>query len=193
MPDTAAAPPRDPPARRGWRSILAGSRASDVLRRLIAGDPLDLRRRVADALERRALVLDAERVFLRALACTARQAERYRGDPPLSAWLERRVDEALQQLVLEDQDAANEEPGSALDANLCRPLGIEPRTAGRILYAFNSRPLAERRAFRDAVIVGRGLEGLGSEALPAARRARATLVALLDAEREAPVGASTSG
>jgi hypothetical protein len=157
---------------RGWRAILAGAGSHAVLARLLQGDPLELRSRVARALERRALVLDAERAFLRALARTARLAQRYRGEPALGTWLDQRVDEALLELVREDQEAERSEAAPAVSASLCRPLGLEPRAARRILTALNSRPLAERRAFCELVVAGRAFDGLGPQAVPTARLAR---------------------
>jgi len=171
-------------ASRGWRRLLAGSPARIVLARLLDGDPLDLRGRVARGLERGALLLDAERAFLRAAARTARRAERYRGQPALSSWLDACVEEALAELVREEREA--ERPGPADGPEACAalagPLGIDPRAAGRILSTFNARPLADRRAFFELVLAGRGFDALGRRAVGAARRARATLIALLEAE-----------
>ena len=185
--------PSSPRPARGWRTILAGSGSSALLPRLLQGDPLDLRARVARALERRALVLDAERAFLRAVARTARLAQRYRGEPALGTWLDQRVDEALDQLLGEDRQGELLQAPSGACPSLCRPLGFEPCDARRILTALNSRPLAERRAFWELVVAGKSFDGLGPQAVSTARRARAALVALLEAEpstgRDLPRGA----
>ncbi len=178
------------PQRTHWRQILSGSRPREVLARLIAGDPLDVRRHVTALLRARSYLLDADRVYLRAVARCARFALRYRGQPGLETWLSERVEEALLDLLHEDLEAERrkELPGDVALAgleDLARPLGLDPGRMRAVCVAFNHRPEPERRAFFALVIEGRSLDGLTrgeGSAAHVARRARLVLTAVLAVE-----------
>jgi len=175
-----------------WRAILAGATPREVLARLMNGDPLGLARVVEARLRARAYLLDADRVFLRAAARCARLATRYRGDPPLAAWLAERVDESLLELVDEELEAlaSGIEPERAPEVfeSLARPLGLDPTRTRRACAVHNALEEAERRAFREVVLEGRDLDELaragGRSATAIARAARRALLAVL-AEIEA--------
>jgi hypothetical protein len=85
--------------------LLEGSSGA-VLGRLLEGDPLDLRARVARGLARGAWLLDPERAMLRTVARIARYARRYTGRPALATWLDEQVDAALADLVRCEAGAA---------------------------------------------------------------------------------------
>ena len=91
--DEAQARGRAP--RGGWRAILAAASPREVLARLMSGDPLELRALCARRIEEHRYLVDVDRVFLRAVARTARFAHRYRGLPELDTWLGEQVDTAL--------------------------------------------------------------------------------------------------
>jgi len=93
-----AAPPQD------WRAWLAGASPREILARIVQGDPLRLRARVARKLRDGAYLLDADRVHLRSLARCARAATRYRGRPELGSWLDGLVDAAVADLLREDDE-----------------------------------------------------------------------------------------
>jgi len=149
-----------------------------VLARLMAGDPLRLRERVAEGLQRNALLLDPDRVVLRCAARIARFAQRYRGQPDIEAWLRSQVDGAAFDLVAEDE----EQPRGAGDAafqglgELARPLGFDPQLVHEACVVHNRFPLEERRVFRSVVLEGRSLDELaarsGQSATDLARCAR---------------------
>ena len=172
----------------GWRGVLSGMGPREALARLVAGDPLELRRVVAERLAARAYLFEADRVHVRALAHCARAAQRYRGQPPLAQWLADRVDQALADLLRED--AAAESRAAPLDVehsptlvDLARPLGLDPASMRRVCVAHNQLPERERRAFHGLVIVGRALEEVaraeGTSGVEVARRARRGLEAVL--------------
>jgi len=94
------------PGRPHWRRLLAGSSPREVLARLVNGDPLGVRARVALRLREHCYLMDADRVYLRAVARCARFSSRYRGQPSLEEWLTERVDEALGDLLGEDLEHA---------------------------------------------------------------------------------------
>jgi hypothetical protein len=183
--ESKASPPACPELPRtelapGWRSLLQGRSPKEILSRIVVGDPLRLRARVGRRLEAQALLFDADRVFLRALALTARAAVRYRGQGEIDEWLVRRVDEALAELLEEGDEA--ECPSGAFET-LARPLGLDPRALGRACARFHRLAFPERRAFFDLVLHARSLDELagasGESATEIARRARRALETLL--------------
>ena len=167
-----------------WRRLLAGSSPREVLARLVNGDPLGLRAVVARRLRAQCYLLDADRVFLRALARCARFSTRYRGQPPLADWLEERIDEAVGDLLTEDLEAARDDAARSPTAgtayeDLARPLGLDPAAMRRACVAFDHADFACRRAFFELVIAGRSLDELAragdTGATELARRARRAL------------------
>lgn len=179
-----------------WRAWLAGGTPREVLARIVQGDPLELRKRVARKLRSEALLYDADRVQLRVLARCARGAPAYRGRPDLETWLERQVDDALRDLLREDDErsaaassairkaarrtnggSSTEEatrvrrdaaPGtSGALVELARPLGLDPASLEQACQAFNRLPVADRRAFFLLVLEARDLDQLARGAQPA--------------------------
>jgi|RhiMethySRZTD1v2_1073278.scaffolds.fasta_scaffold467860_3 hypothetical protein len=181
-------PPRLEPAP-GWSALLQGRSPREILSRIVAGDPLRLRARAGRRLEAQALLFDADRVLLRALALTARAAPRYRGQPEIEEWLGARVDEALAELLEEGDEAPPPAEGASAPGAfqvLATPLGLDPHAMSRACARFHRLPFAERRAFFDLVLHARSLDELarssGESATEIARRARRGLEALLAIE-----------
>ena len=158
-----------------WRAWLAGGTPREVLARIVQGDPLEVRGRVARELRERALLFDADRVHLRALARCARAAPAYRGRPALDAWVDARVSEALLELLREDDERRDEEPrGVEPDAALvalAKPLGLDPERLARACRAFNRLPVEDRRAFFRLVLERRSLDELACDSRSVTRRA----------------------
>ena len=96
-----------------------------------------------ERLRAKSQLLDAGRVHLRALALCAREACHYRGKPTLELWLMERVDEAISQLLEEEQPQLEGDAWGSLAA----PLGLEPLEAHAACRTFNSLSFEERRAF----------------------------------------------
>lgn len=174
-------------ARANWRTLLAGASPREVLARLLAGDPLGLRARVAVALADHGYVFDPDRVLLRVAARVARFSSRYRGQPELDAWLRGNIDEALLELVEDDREGADQGAASSL-AVLAQPLGLSAQTLHRATIALHARTLPERRAFRRLVLEVGELDlvarELGMSATEAARAARRALEAVLAVAEE---------
>jgi hypothetical protein len=74
-----------------------------VLRRIVEGDPLGLRKQVFEELSRSAYFVNPDRVLHRALARVAYDARQYRGSPELASWLSARVRKAVDELLEEQQ------------------------------------------------------------------------------------------
>lgn len=173
---------------RALRGLLLGS-PRKVLARILPGDPLGLRQRVAEALERRTLALDPDATHLAALARVAQAAPTWTGDEPLEPWLERQVDAALDDRLREEATAVAEGVGTRDEPcvlrDLARPLEIEVDAFRAACRALNRRPATERRAFVRLVLdredpeVAAAAEGVSLPAL--ARRARSALLAVLAA------------
>ena len=169
--------------RADWRRLLSGGPPRKLLARLVQGDPLGVRRLVGSELRASAVLLDADRVFLRALARCARHAARYQGRPTIEAWLRGQVSRAVREILREEDRALRETPngGDEQDAHtdLARPLGLDPRATRAACDAFNRRPVSERRAFFRLLIEHASLEEVARETDSSihavARRARLAL------------------
>jgi hypothetical protein len=180
------------------RTLLTFGGPRDVLARIVDGDPLGLRPRIAARVRARCLLLDADRAHLRTLALCARFAPRYRGRPGLDEWLMGLVDRALEEGVAEEAERlegpppARPETGGAF-AQLGKPLGLAPEEVRRACARFNLLPLESREAFFDLVLERGDLDDLARRAAlgatELARRARRALQALLGVE----VGTGTRG
>lgn len=167
---------RAEPAERAAR-LLAGT-PREILARIVPGDPLQIRPRVAGRVRGRALLLDTDRVLVRALALCARQADRWRGRPALEAWLEACVDQAIDDLLAEAPGGgtAAELPQPGVFELLAEPLGLDPPGMRQACARFNRLDEPVRRAFFALVLEGRDLDALaraaGVSATEVARRAR---------------------
>lgn len=174
-----------------WKRFLATGSPREVLARLVDGDPLGVRALVAERLSASRRLLDAERVALRTLARVARFACRYRGRPEFSNWLVERCDEAIEDILDEEREAAARtaafapEPSEAFTL-LAEPLGIEAHLARRACAAANDCAFDERDAFFALVLEARPLDEVAQdkdcEPTLLARRARRVLLAILRPE-----------
>lgn len=199
--DEASSPDGGSAARVPWRRLLAGGTPREVLARIVDGDPLGVRPRVAQRLRSRALLLDADRVVLHVLARCAREAPLYRGRPALEAWLDAILEAGLDELLREDVEserAARPATPEELAAHreLARPLGLDPEEMRGVCVAFNHLDEGDRRAFYALVLEGASLDALAREtgrAAPVlARAARRALEAILLRTRDgAPPGSAS--
>jgi len=161
------------------RALLFGT-PREVLARLSAGDPLELRSRVAAHLSRAHLLLDADRLQLRALAHCARKALQFRAADGVEAFLAGRVAEAADELVREDREALRHgRLGADGSSELSRPLGLDPARAREACSRFNAAPSEDRAACFALLVRGVELEQLarsgGATVTEVARRARRAL------------------
>jgi hypothetical protein len=177
--------------------LLKGGSPKEILARLLAGDPLEIRARCREQLHVRALLLSLDRLQLRTLARIAHAAPRWRGEPPLQAWVEERIDHSMRELMEEDDEAVRSGiphpgPGDGHFAFLSSLLGIEPHLGPRACVAFNAQPESVRRAFFAVVVEGTRMnryvaEGNGSPQDVKANLARAfRVLGLTDSFRRRP-------
>lgn len=174
-----------------WRRWLAAGNPREILGRIVKGDPLRLRPTVATALRARWLLLDADRVQLRALALCARFGADYRGRPPLADWLAQQVDRAIDELLEEEAalpaDGDYDRPED-VHVVLARPLGLPGPAMRRACVAFNACDAADRRAFFALLIELRDLDSAarqeGVTGSEIGRRARRALDAALGVATE---------
>lgn len=162
-----------------WRG---GERA--VIARLLEGDPLGLRPRIAARIRARSLLLDAERVLLEALATCAREGPLRRGRPGFERWLDGVAERAIDELLARPIEA-----GEAW-SDLSRPLGFDPVRLARASTRFNALDEDARLAFFQLVLAGRSLEecaaSRGRPAATLARDARRALQLFLEQDESLP-------
>jgi hypothetical protein len=159
--------------------LFATAAPRALLARLLDGDPLGLEQRARGHLEQQALLLDPERLFLRAVARAAFAGAR-RDDAELSgAWIDSQVERAAADLMDEDRAAeragAATDPGEARYAFLADALGVVPEVARRACVVFNDLPRRVRRAWWLAVVERRPLERCVIEGLGTPQQVRADL------------------
>jgi hypothetical protein len=160
-------------------SLFAPSAPRELLARLLDGDPLGLEERARRHLEEQALLLDPERLFLRAVARAAFAGARRDGAAPSAAWLDDQVERAAADLRAEDRAderaGADTDPGEARYAFLAEALGVVPEVARRACVVFNDLPWRVRRAWWLAVVERRSLERCATEGLGTLEQVRAHL------------------
>jgi len=174
-----------------WRTLLSGASPREVLARLVANDALQLRRRIGELLAERCYVLDADAVFLRAVARVSRFSTRYRGEPPLDDWLRSQIDDAIGDCLMRERATPPnapcdepEDPGSAF-TEFARPLGLDPMRMRAACAALNALGFEERAAFFSLVLDRQPLEESAARAQRTptewARAARRALDACMSA------------
>lgn len=172
------------PARFPGSEFLSGASTRDVLVKIVEGDPLEIGELALERLRERALMLDTYRVTLRAMARTARAAMSYRGTPDLTTWLRSRIDESIDDAILEDREEERlalpaAEGGDARYAFLSEALGVEPGLARRMCVIFNDLPDEQRRAFCSIVMEGKSLNRHVAEGNGPPSKVRELLVEVL--------------
>lgn len=173
-----------------------------ALEHMLSGDPLRVRRVVADRLRARAVFFDARRVALATFADLAVRGEEEGVSLTTLAegrserrkqrlLLERAVDRTLDVFLSGAPDVAlpamagAEDGASGRDAALdfATSLGLEHDTVRQGLTEFHRLPLATRQLFRELVIERRPLRSLAAEfdraAVELLREVRAAFVCLL--------------
>jgi len=173
-----------------WRALFSAATAREILARIVADDPLQVRAVVARRLREQAWLVDADRVHLRSLALVAHWAPRYRGEPDFDAWLARLVERALLEVVEEDAEPGVADAGAAATfGRLAATIGLAAQDLLRAAAAFNRLPIEERRACLELLIFRVPLAEVSRlQSVPAveiARRARRGLETLLAASEPA--------
>lgn len=193
------------------KDLLLVGTEREILARIVPEDPLGLLELCGRRLRERNLILDADRVVLRAFALTASQASSWRGRPGLAPWLAARVDEAIDQVLAEAQarlaadavfaadpdapaseDAPRESRHDAFGslAFFAGPLGLDAAALDRACVRFNLLEASDREAFFHIAIEGHSLDAVCAErGLPVsvlARRVRRALDVLRGADSLPP-------
>lgn len=165
------------PASPGPAALLLVGTPPEVLARIVPEDPLGLRPRLVAHTTARALLVDTERLLLRAQALCALHSFHWRGEPELERWLDQRAEEALTLFLAEEQSALE---GGALEPlePFARPLALDPFALADACARFNRLALEQRRAFVALVL----------EAAEPDRLARGARVSLSELFRRARAG-----
>jgi DNA-directed RNA polymerase specialized sigma24 family protein len=134
------------------KDILGHGSPREILRRIGDGDPLEIIPRSIDYARELAVLIDARRLAIRAMARTAHAAPRYSGTPPLDEWLRKMIDISVNDLIREDREEERagippSEPWDPRFAFVSETFGVEPGAARRASIAFNVLPSDVRRAF----------------------------------------------
>ena len=182
-----------------WRLLLCGATPREVLARIVRDDPLRLRARIGVRLLERCLLLDADRVLLRAFARIARAAGRYQGRPDLGPWLDGHIDQALEDCRVSNTEAAvRPQPAGGAFHELARPLRLDAARLAVACARFNERDDEARRAFFQLVLRRPATTHTppavpGMAELEALRRALEPFIALSAAPVVVPAPKSVSG
>jgi hypothetical protein len=160
--------------------LLKGGSPKEILARLLSGDPLELRARCRERLHAKALLVSLDRLQLRAVARIAHAAPRWRGEPPLQAWVEETIDHSTRELMEEDVETVRSGipqpgPGEGHYAFLSSLLGIEPHLCPRACVAFNALHDSVRRTFFALVVEGTRLNRYVAEGNGTPQEVKASL------------------
>jgi hypothetical protein len=139
--------------------LLSGPSPSAILRRICDGDPLDFAGRTMRRIRERAFLMDSARLALRSMAYAAHSAPSYCGEPALSPWIDKQIDQAIQDFLEEDayEEASGQpltEPVDERYAFLVDLLGIPPAKARKACITFNGLPNKDRRTFWAVCVEG---------------------------------------
>ena len=181
----------------GWE-YLSGSPTTEILGRLLHEDPLDLYDLAEARLEQRSLLLDAQRLGLRAMARTAHRARDYRECDALHGWLLERIDEAVADLLAEDAQQDDRgvpcrEPWDARYSFLAESIRSTSRVARRVCVRFNALPEDTRRAFYAVRVLGKTVRRHVAEGHGPPERVREHLRAAAAAFRDVHVADGIRG
>jgi len=141
--------------------LLVAEQPREVLHRLLDGDPLELADRCRIRLRERALFLNVERLFFKAVARTSFAAMSYAGRPRLETWLERCIDQAIEDMRTEqyDEEFRSLPPSLSEDepfyTAFAKKTGVEPGLSRLACLALNNLPPESRRAFQAVAIEGK--------------------------------------
>lgn len=181
--------------------VLVARSPRVVLERLLAGDPLALRRRTRGVLERERWFLPPACVLFRSAARVAYDAMSYRGRPALDVWLAGRIERAIADALVDQREEermqlpAEDAEDGAFHAAIARRLGVE-ETLGRLACTIlNGLPLEVRRAVHATVVERKSInrwvaEGHGPPARVRRhlRRARRAIHEAVKAKRDEELG-----
>lgn len=150
-----------------WRELFDASDPRELLTRLAEGDPLGLRARGIRHVQRTALAIHADRLFIRLLALVAFKGLMYAGRPALDEWLEKLITAGARDLVRADLEAelaqrplsASEEVGYRFMPEL---IGVEPALGRLAAVRFNLLDPATRKVLWSALFEGRSPQDLAS-------------------------------
>lgn len=164
--------------------ILTAGSPREIMRRILAGDPLGVVDRARHWLDANAFLLDSNRLALRTMAHIAHSARYYSGRPDLHTWIELLLERATKSLIDEDREADRletpvEEDEIAPFAFLSDALGIEPSLARRACVVFNGMPEYDRRVFYATSVLGKSLQRHVSEGNGPPAKAEAALQRVL--------------
>jgi hypothetical protein len=164
--------------------LLGSGSASEIMARILVGDPLGIVDRARGWLDENAFLVDSNRLALRTMAHMARSARRYRGKPDLHTWIELLLERATRDLVQEDREADRlsqpvQDDEIAPYAFLSEALGIESSLARRACVIFNGMAEYDRRVFYATSIQGKSMHRHVSEGHGPPARAEAALQRVL--------------
>lgn len=166
-----------------WRELFSLPSSSQILARVLDGDPLQVEDRCRARVDHLALLLDVERVVQCAMANIAYFGRRYRGSPPFELWMRQRVEAGIERVLEDEQESErtlmNFAPPSMVHLSLAHALGLDVHLARRASVVVNSLPLTVRRVFRAVVLQRQPIEALPDDpfgdALQRERRLRTAL------------------
>lgn len=145
-----------------WQPILEGRAPRIILSKLLDGDPLRIVPACTARMLERAILLDPDRLYLRAVARIALAGFKYRGSPPFGRWRAQCIDQAMIDLVAEDVEAERrgepiQESSGDQYRRVAENLGIEPGLARRVCVEINKMEDDMRHAFFAVHVLGRSI------------------------------------
>ena len=132
--------------------ILAGRNTSEILDRLLDGDPLGIRERSVQRMREQCYLLSLSRLYTRTLARVAHSGASYKGKPPFNEWIKLCIDQSATELMNEELEAERSNkplpnPPAPHHTFVTALLGIALGLTRRGCIRFNNLELEARQIF----------------------------------------------
>lgn len=126
----------------------------------VEGDPGGIRRRCIRRIEARSLIVQSDRLFLRAAARIASAMQEYRNEIlQVASWLDHWIDRSIDEILEEDRAACEKgEPSTGAFAELAQQCDMPLEEVRRTVVSFHSLEEEARQSFYRRVLRDQPLE-----------------------------------
>ena len=151
---------REPRVRLDVRTFF-GTVPTELMRQFLDGDPLDVEMRCELRSDELCYFIHPYRLYLKSVARCAYTGFRYHGEPPVGEWIAKCIDDAIEDILDEDERGASQGSPPLEDFHyelLADVAGLTQRAAREAYVAFNSLPDEARAAYFALSVHGRTIE-----------------------------------
>jgi hypothetical protein len=139
------------------------------MQRLLEQDPFELRSRCVRCARENAVILNPKRIVVEAAALISVRARQYTGEEPIGDWVERIVEECVEELVAEQSEEERrglpvaDSPDAEFYVDLAQVLEVPIYDVRMACVTLNGMSDAHRETFHAVIVQGRSLVEWGRE------------------------------